>query len=71
MSEKPEAPRSEIHGDANNDGKLSPADAYALTDHLCGGEPELTPEQADLDGDGKLNATDLTLLKRSMLTAID
>lgn len=68
LSEKPQEASSGIAGDANNDGRLSPADAYTLSDWLAGGKPDFAPAQADMDGNGRLNAADLSLLKRLLMT---
>ena len=54
-------------GDLNADGSVNAEDARILRSYLLG-EPGLTAEQAalaDLDGDSRLTALDLTLLKRS------
>ena len=58
-------------GDVNLDGSVSIADAIALSKFLLS-ETALTAEQAaqaDIDGNQKLNAVDLTLLKRMLLSA--
>lgn len=59
----------EISGDLNQDGSLTIADAVLLCKHLRA-ETGLTGRafrQADLSGDLKVNAADLTLLKRRLL----
>ena len=56
-------------GDINLDGSITVTDAVALQQYLLTLQT-LTPEQgapADLDGNGRLNAADLTLLKRRLL----
>ena len=57
-------------GDINRDGNVSAADAVMLCKYLTGNE-QLNgeqAEQADLDSNHKINAVDLTLLKRMLLT---
>ncbi len=56
-------------GDLNRDGEADRLDAHVLVGYLLN-ESRLDAElgeQADLNGDGKINAVDLTLLKRSIL----
>ena len=56
-------------GDVNLDGSVNTADAVGLLKYLLT-ESTLTAEQAaqaDMDGNGKLNAVDLTLLKRMLM----
>lgn len=55
-----------MKGDVDLDGKVSGSDAVELHKYLMT-VSTLTPEQgarADMDGNGRLNAADLTLLKR-------
>ena len=62
---------SVLTGDLNGDSSVNLADAVRLMQHLLR-ETELTEEQAaaaDLDGNKRINAADLTLLKRLLLTA--
>ncbi len=57
-------------GDINRDGNVSAADAVMLCKYLIGNE-QLNSEQAkqaDLDDNQVINAVDLTLLKRILLT---
>ena len=57
-------------GDVNLDGSVTVADAVDLQQFLLT-EKSLTSEQgaqADMDGNGRLNAIDLTLLKRLLLS---
>ena len=57
-----------LAGDATGDGQLLPEDACTLRDALITkAVPYLDADNADLNGDGKLNAADLTLLKRRIL----
>ena len=56
-------------GDLNRDGETDGLDAHVLVEYLMR-ENRLDAElgaQADRNGDGKINAADLTLLKRSIL----
>ncbi len=58
-----------LTGAVDLNGKVEPADAVLLRDFLLT-KAALTEEQgaqADLDGNGKLNAADLTLLKAKLL----
>ncbi len=58
-----------VVGDINLDGSVSAADAVMLFRYLLGNE-QLNDEQAgraDMNADRKLNAKDLTLLKRMLL----
>ncbi|MBR6419726.1 MAG: polysaccharide deacetylase family protein [Oscillospiraceae bacterium] len=57
-----------IRGDVNGDRTLGLADAVALAKYLCGDENADVRiwENGDLDGNGRLNAADLTLLKRML-----
>ena len=58
--------QSALKGDVDLDGKVSGSDAVELHKYLMT-ISTLTPEQgarADMDGNGRLNAADLTLLKR-------
>jgi glucuronoarabinoxylan endo-1,4-beta-xylanase len=51
-------------GDADHDGGVTVADITALFRFLLAEESTVFLDTADLNGDGKLNAKDLTLLKR-------
>ncbi len=57
-------------GDINQDGAVSVTDAVALTKYLLAAEHFDTAEftAADLSGDGSVNAFDLGMLKRQLLT---
>lgn len=60
---------ADIRGDVNGDQLVNIADAVLLTKHL-GTEQPLNAEQAaraDMDENGRLNAVDLTLLKREIV----
>ncbi|MBR5405616.1 MAG: family 16 glycosylhydrolase [Oscillospiraceae bacterium] len=62
-----------VPGDVNADGSCSPADALLLRDWLTG-SGTLTAAQgaaADMNRDGRLNAVDLALLKRQLLSPAD
>ena len=54
-----------IRGDINSDGALNSADAKSLRDALIG-RGRMTAEM-DFDGDGRINAKDLTAMKQSIL----
>ena len=55
-------------GDANHDGKVDAKDTAALRDYLIAKKADgVNLDTADLDGNGKLNGADLTLLKRLLL----
>ena len=54
-----------VRGDLNSDGKLDKSDAISLRDALIG-KGRMTAEM-DINGDGRVNAKDLTLMKRSIL----
>lgn len=62
--------KAPVRGDVNADGTCDLADAVLLQKYLLTIETALPDWQAgDLDGNGRLNACDLTLLKRLLLTA--
>ena len=56
-------------GDMKLDGQVNTADAVALQQYLLTVRTLNTEQaaQADLNGDGRLNAIDLTLLKRMLM----
>lgn len=55
-------------GDVNHDSKVDSKDATALRDYLIAKKKDgVYLEGGDLDGNGKLNAADLTLLKRLLI----
>lgn len=59
-----------VRGDLDSDGTCTLSDAVLLRDWLLGAE-NLSAEQgaaADLNGDGKLNAADLSLMKCGLLS---
>lgn len=57
-----------LPGDATGDGALRTEDAFRLRDALVTkAVPYLDAANADVNGDGRLNAADLTLLKRRLL----
>ena len=59
--------QQEIAGDVNGDGELSVSDAVALQRYLVVLDTTLPNWKAgDMDKNGKLNAVDLALLKRSL-----
>ena len=50
-------------GDVNGDGKLTMADVEAIADHIIGRTPSIfNMKMADLNGDDKVNASDIVLL---------
>ncbi len=54
----------QVTGDINQDGVLDHADAALLLGYLLAEETALpSPEAADMNGDGRLDARDLTMLK--------
>lgn len=56
-----------VEGDANGDGSTTIADAVALVTYLTGEQTTLgDPAAADFNGDDRINAMDLTLLKRAL-----
>ena len=57
-----------VPGDVNADGACTLADAVTLSQYLTAQRKTLPDAAAaDLDGNGRLNAADLTLLKRALL----
>ena len=57
-------------GDVNGDGTVDENDAAMLRDYLLGDSPVKIPKAADMDGNGKLTAADLTLLKRNLVNVV-
>lgn len=57
-----------VKGDVNGDGSVNLADAVAFTKYLTGTAEVSDAEAADYNSDGALNAIDLTLIKRAVLT---
>ena len=55
-----------LPGDCNYDGTLGIADVVILQEYLLGRYDFINPENFDINGDGKINAFDLILLKRKM-----
>ncbi len=63
-------PAAKIKGDVNADGTADLADVIALHKFLMTDAATVAdPEAADMTGDGRLNAADLTLLKRLLMQA--
>ncbi len=58
-----------LPGDVNGDGEITIVDAVIYQGWLLGHDNVtiLAPENADIDGDGKVNAKELTLVKRMLL----
>ena len=57
-------------GDCNKDGGIDVQDVNVLESWLTGTDTQLN-EYGDVDGDGRINAKDLTLLKRKLLEPED
>ena len=58
-----------MYGDINADGQFDASDAEQLCLWLTGRQAVLKNWKAgDLDGNGQLSATDLSLMKRALLT---
>ncbi len=55
-----------VQGDANNDGHLTADDAKAMRDYLSA-RGYYASGYADMNGDGSMDAIDLTLIKRALL----
>ncbi|HAG13815.1 MAG TPA: hypothetical protein DCG49_08140 [Ruminococcus sp.] len=56
-----------VMGDVDHDGTLKPRDAEMLQQYLLGTRTELPAwANADWDGNGKLNGTDLAIMKRML-----
>lgn len=60
------AERLPISGDANGDGVCDAQDANCLADYLTGTQSAISGD-ADMNADGRLDARDLTLLKRAVI----
>ena len=58
---------SQLTGDINDDGKFDALDASALRDFLTDNTAPANWEAGDLDENGRLNAADLTLMKRMLI----
>ena len=66
-SDEPSQPEKQpVRGDLNDDGAVSIADAVMLTKYLLTAETAI-PASADLDGNGRINAADLSQLKMLIL----
>ena len=60
-------PLASLKGDVNGDGSVNGSDIEALLSYLVAETKTLAkPANADMDGNGKLNAADLTLLRRAV-----
>ncbi len=60
-------PTPVIKGDADGNLNVDAADVLALRDFLIGKQSNVVLGSADMDENGRLNAADLTLLKRTLL----
>lgn len=60
----PDTPVPYTFGDVNTDGTIDTADLQALLDHLLerAGEGGFSPEQADIDADSRVSASDVAWL---------
>ena len=56
-----------LKGDVNNDKKVDVSDVEALRDFLIAKHDDIQEQNADLDQNKRINAADLTLLKRMLL----
>ncbi|MBQ5338401.1 MAG: carbohydrate binding domain-containing protein [Oscillospiraceae bacterium] len=63
----PSQPGKYKQGDADHNGKVEAADANVLCDYLLTKDSDVYEDTADLDGDGALTATDLSMLKDMIL----
>ena len=57
-----------VKGDVNGDGKFGTADAVALCKYLVTEGKLKDASAADYNSDGVINAADLTLMKRELMT---
>ena len=57
-----------LSGDVNGDGTADKADAEMLMNYLLGAGDVTVPRAADMNHDARLNAVDLSLLKRALLS---
>lgn len=62
----PVTDQPDITGDLNGDSVVTIADVVMLTKYLVTAESSI-PDSADLDGNGQINAVDLTVLKSLLL----
>lgn len=58
-----------LQGDVNKDGQFDAADAQALQAYLLAAGTLADWSAGDYDGNGRLNAVDLTMMKRELLNA--
>lgn len=64
------APVATLPGDVNGDGQITEVDAIVMQGWLLGHDNVeiYAPENADANGDNKVNAADLSCIKRAVLT---
>ena len=62
-----------VFGDANGDGRITPADAALILRYLVGQETlsEVERVNADVDGSGTVDAEDAALILRYIVGLID
>lgn len=58
---------SELHGDCNNDGILSPADASALLKDIVGAKAAANPARRDFNLDGTITPKDASALLKKLV----
>lgn len=69
----PSSAKSTIKGDVNGDSVIGYGDLRLLQGYVLGNN-DISPEQlpyADMDGDGRIDAFDITLLRENMLEHMD
>ncbi len=66
IKEQEPLPAAYLMGDVNSDGKVTESDAVMLQKYLLANGPVTNWPQGDMDKNGRLNAADLTLMKRKL-----
>ena len=67
IQEQDPLPAAYLMGDVNDDGKVSVADAVMLQKYLAASGKVTNWKQGDMDGNGKLTAADLSILKHKLM----